>query len=469
MLSDPPLLCIAGMHRSGTSMIAGVLEAAGLFLGPQQRLMPARPDNPDGFYENLDFVSLNDRLLAAFKGAWDCPPELPAGWHTLPALESLRAEAATFGRSLHSAVPGGWKDPRNSLTIDFWRVLFPQLRVLVCLRNPYAAASSLATRSGHSIRFGLNLWEAYHRNLLRSLHGMPFLVTHYDAFRVDPLAELARVAGFAGLEPAAEAREAAALRVRRRHRFDLGDDMRQLQQHAGAATIELYDEFRQHAGPTFQSLPENFVPIAKPARTDRDMTSEVAPNRDRGAEEAALLRLRLTDEIKHREAVERSLAAQLAAKLLSVGQLSPAKDEVCLDFQLGGQAHQFTLGGWSVPEPHGTWTDGTSAAVALPPLAVPEGSKVTLDLWASPFLKEGRAFQSVTAMLDGYPIAKWDVTEYSELKATFDAVHLAARGARLELLVSEPAAPIDEQRSTDYRQLGLLVKTISVKVAPADR
>src|SRR5580765_3890389 len=67
-------ICIAGAHRSGTSMLARLMYSCGLDLGPQQDLMPAARDNPEGFWENLHFVRLNDEILNTSGGAWDLPP-----------------------------------------------------------------------------------------------------------------------------------------------------------------------------------------------------------------------------------------------------------------------------------------------------------------------------------------------------------------------------------------------------------
>src|ERR1700748_2976905 len=67
-------ICIAGAHRSGTSMLARLLHSSGLNLGPEKDMMPPAADNPDGFWENLQFVRLNDELLNSAGGAWDLPP-----------------------------------------------------------------------------------------------------------------------------------------------------------------------------------------------------------------------------------------------------------------------------------------------------------------------------------------------------------------------------------------------------------
>jgi hypothetical protein len=51
-------ICIAGMHRSGTSMIARLLNLCGLYLGPEAELDAIGFDNKAGFWENPHFVQL---------------------------------------------------------------------------------------------------------------------------------------------------------------------------------------------------------------------------------------------------------------------------------------------------------------------------------------------------------------------------------------------------------------------------
>ena len=56
---------ILGMHRSGTSMVAGALATAGLYAGEPDELLADQSDNPHGFWERRDVVSLNDAILSA--------------------------------------------------------------------------------------------------------------------------------------------------------------------------------------------------------------------------------------------------------------------------------------------------------------------------------------------------------------------------------------------------------------------
>ena len=42
-------VCITGMHRSGTSMVAKLLHESGVYLGSDIDLMPADAHNADGY------------------------------------------------------------------------------------------------------------------------------------------------------------------------------------------------------------------------------------------------------------------------------------------------------------------------------------------------------------------------------------------------------------------------------------
>ena len=60
----PPLrLIVTGMHRSGTSFVASLLAAWNVRIG--DRLLPADRGNPCGYFEDVDFLELNRRILVA--------------------------------------------------------------------------------------------------------------------------------------------------------------------------------------------------------------------------------------------------------------------------------------------------------------------------------------------------------------------------------------------------------------------
>ncbi len=55
------IFVITGMHRSGTSFSASLLQSAGLYIG--QRLIGPRKDNVKGFFESMDFVEFHEMVL----------------------------------------------------------------------------------------------------------------------------------------------------------------------------------------------------------------------------------------------------------------------------------------------------------------------------------------------------------------------------------------------------------------------
>ena len=100
-------------------MVTRLLHRCGLELGPESDLMPPQADNPEGFWEHLGFVALNEELLNELGGAWDLPPRADENF-THARLDPLRMKARLLIEGFESARVWGWKDPRNSLTLPFW-------------------------------------------------------------------------------------------------------------------------------------------------------------------------------------------------------------------------------------------------------------------------------------------------------------------------------------------------------------
>lgn len=246
-------ICVAGMHRSGTSLVARMLSECGVAFGPEHELYPATKDNADGYYENVRFVELNKALLGALDGAWDAPPELEEGWELRPEIVALRPPALELIRLVGAREPWAWKDPRNALTLPFWQRLLPNLKVVVCVRNPCEVSHSLAQRGSSSERFGLGLWTAYNRSLLDAVPPKHRIVTHYDAYFHNPRAEIQRVCSFFELSPSADAVERAAQIPNERIRHHVVPH-RDVAERVPAPTLEAYEELCAEAGPAYAEV-----------------------------------------------------------------------------------------------------------------------------------------------------------------------------------------------------------------------
>src|SRR5262249_43482650 len=228
-------------------MFTRLLHRCGLELGSESDLMPPQADNPEGFWEHLRFVALNDELLAALGGAWDLPPKPDEGF-TGPELNPFRLKARFRIEGYAPANVWGWKDPRTSLTLPFWKDLLPGLRTLIVVRNPLEVAHSMRERNGTSYSFALRLWEIYNRRLVEAVSEKDRLVTCYDAFFKDTESELRKILQFAGLKDTESRNAAALVSTRRRHTHFTIDEL--IDAGVSAEAIELYRSLIAEASPS---------------------------------------------------------------------------------------------------------------------------------------------------------------------------------------------------------------------------
>lgn len=239
-------IIIVGMHRSGTSMLAQLLADAGLFLG--WRVQP-------GHQEAYFFQKLNDWVLREASATWD----RPAGMRTLLEDDKARAYIVDYlittmnspritefmgpkryaqSRSLNTYTAAwGWKDPRSTLTLDLWRTVFPQSKILHVTRHGLDVARSLQVRYGKSIddyidRYeqrkslyrliarrsnlstsmrvadlsaGLELWDHYVTEAKQSVidYGECAMEFRYEDFLADPDPIMRQLLEFCGIPVAA--------------------------------------------------------------------------------------------------------------------------------------------------------------------------------------------------------------------------------------------------------------------------
>jgi hypothetical protein len=194
------IICVLGMHRSGTSVLTRILNLIGVDLGPDEFLStePAA-DHQKGFWEHKEIAFINNAILKRHGGSWDEPPLLPPGWETAAAIDDLRHHAQQLIQDQFAEVQlWGWKDPRSCLTLPFWQQLLPNMRYVICLRNPVDVARSLEHRDSLSAEKSSSLWLTYVSSTLNYTEGKPRLVIFYEDLMDDCLRELQRLAGFLG-------------------------------------------------------------------------------------------------------------------------------------------------------------------------------------------------------------------------------------------------------------------------------
>ncbi|MCB1645300.1 MAG: methyltransferase domain-containing protein [Pseudomonadales bacterium] len=165
------LILVTGMHRSGTSALAGLLHQSGVSAGPE--LIPAQAGvNDKGFFEDPRVVALNDRIFSAFFASWLEPENLPTQWWTTALAAAYLAEIQDLLRLKISertteAAPVQLliKDPRLMFLYPLWQEAADKLGlnthyVLIC-RSMESVVASLQHRDDLPPAAGKLLWMRY--------------------------------------------------------------------------------------------------------------------------------------------------------------------------------------------------------------------------------------------------------------------------------------------------------------------
>lgn len=197
---NPPAILVLGMHRSGTSALAGMLLAAGARVpGSAVRNW----DNALGHHEALDLIRLNEAVLASSGGHWLQEPT---------SLTWTAGQAAARDGLLQPIAgrPALLKDPRSLLTSAFWAERRDRLHAIGIIRHPLAVARSLASWRDTPLSEGIQLWLAHNRRL-RGWRDAGTPILDLDAPRADLLAGIdAVIAATPGLDREAPWRAAFA-------------------------------------------------------------------------------------------------------------------------------------------------------------------------------------------------------------------------------------------------------------------
>lgn len=191
-------LIVLGMHRSGTSSVAGALVLAGATA--PKHLMPAADDNPKGFWESSAVADFNDRLLAHEGSNWHDWRAVRG--HSIMADADLHAEAAALiGEEFADAPAIVVKDPRICRLFPFWRHVLAgaeyDLLVVSPFRAPSEVAASLVSRNAMGRSQALRLWMRHVLDAERASRGLPRRFVMWPDFlsrwRAD-FAEISRIA-----------------------------------------------------------------------------------------------------------------------------------------------------------------------------------------------------------------------------------------------------------------------------------
>ncbi|WOJ89493.1 hypothetical protein RZS28_17130 [Methylocapsa polymorpha] len=175
----PDVVVVLGMHRSGTSSVAGALTKLG---GAEPaHLMAANSGNARGYFESIPFMHFHDELLASAGSYWHDWRKFNPSWYRSPALDSYKRRAKEiFASEFGNAPLPILKDPRICRFAPFWLDVLKEMdatpRIVIPIRSPLDVAVSLRRVHNISLTKGLLLWlrhvldaEVQTRSIARSI------------------------------------------------------------------------------------------------------------------------------------------------------------------------------------------------------------------------------------------------------------------------------------------------------------
>jgi len=150
-------ILVVGMHRSGTSALAGVLNLLGVYLG--SKLMEANFANEKGYFENNKLYKINEALLFECHSFWDDPFYHEKKLENIKNFNNLKI---TIKKEFEHSKIFAIKDPRLAVLFPIYKKVLKELdidiKVILPYRHPIEVASSLNSRDKISIEKGMLLW-----------------------------------------------------------------------------------------------------------------------------------------------------------------------------------------------------------------------------------------------------------------------------------------------------------------------
>jgi hypothetical protein len=268
---------VAGMHRSGTSAVARLVQQLGLDVGGN--LLAATDGNKFGHFEEAAFIRFHDALIARLfpKRAPFCE-WLPLTAGDVVYTDEDRREAKSIWEAHRAAGGMAWKDPRTSLFLDLWTEILPDAKVIICLRHPYQVHRSLLRRGEPFLHVdygaaigGLTI---YNNRILEVISAWPkdrFVVVDVESAFRHPRESSEALARFLGTPLPLNAAEAIAP-----GEFHFEEDLQ--------VALQGFESFLPAAGATYRRLRE--MDLISPAEVEAK-TSQ--PAISRGSDEVRLI------------------------------------------------------------------------------------------------------------------------------------------------------------------------------------
>ncbi len=236
---------IAGMHRSGTSLVAAVFFDAGADMGDSSGFYSPDRWNPEGYFEQKQIHAINMPLING--------PFWKFSYFFLPSTRTVTRRALRMAPRIEKAIDSFGdkvvKENRFCLTLPAWQRYGLEVnRLLVCFRHPLGVARSLRRRNHITWRHAFRLWRIHHQRLMENTGGVRQRFIWYERL-LDPdtfVDEMAPALRFFDIDcDLARLEKIKSERVRTSMNHNQGPD-RELPPDIEALWKKLLDQRREH-------------------------------------------------------------------------------------------------------------------------------------------------------------------------------------------------------------------------------
>lgn len=172
------MVCVLGMHRSGTSLISNILQHLGVFWGKKEELLSGNESNRDGYFELCQILNTNNHLLYISHTAWNSCQWIDDSIYTEEKFQPYIDYLVEYlsGIYLNNNINiFGFKEPRTSILLSLWKQVFSKLDIeplyVWVFRNPEEVSQSLEQRDMYKKEYSYCLWNYYNLKILKNLQG----------------------------------------------------------------------------------------------------------------------------------------------------------------------------------------------------------------------------------------------------------------------------------------------------------
>jgi len=163
-------IVVLGMHRSGTSLMTGLLQVFGVYVGGN--LLEPVSYNEKGFFEHRELYRIDDKVLKELGSSWKDYKEFSKNWYKTKKISKYKEEIKKvlkkdFGKLDLFAI----KDPRICvlLPLPLYLEVFKELKIkplfVIMKRKEIEVAKSLKKIYKLPVAHSLKLYEKYAKSI----------------------------------------------------------------------------------------------------------------------------------------------------------------------------------------------------------------------------------------------------------------------------------------------------------------